>query len=226
MVNNKVFIFLTTKVPLGTRCSMLETPHDSIKRLGDVIMKHGKLSHIKEGNEVARLLPDGEPLFIYLIKGQVRYELSEDYWLSSLKPPVVLGVIDYFYPNERVGRFLCETDSIGYTVPASKIVNLLSEENLWPDIAIFLSYVTKRLMEREMLLSSSNAYAIVCHYLNILNKECSEIKNKISALHYLRRHTKLSKSMISLIISELKKGGYITIDKGYLQSINFLPENF
>ena len=199
MVNNKVFIFLTTKVPLGTRCSMLETPHDSIKRLGDVIMKHGKLSHIKEGNEVARLLPDGEPLFIYLIKGQVRYELSEDYWLSSLKPPVVLGVIDYFYPNERVGRFLCETDSIGYTVPASKIVNLLSEKNLWPDIAIFLSYVIKRLMEREMLLSSSNAYAIVCHYLNILNKECSEIKNKISALHYLRRWVHNNRQRISTV---------------------------
>lgn len=221
-----ILITNTNTILLGVNFSMLTIPHNSIKRLGDVIMKHGKLSHIKEGNEVVRNLPDGEPLFIYLIKGQVRYELSENYWLSSVKSPAVLGVIDYFYPNEGVGKFISETDTLVYSVSANKIVSHLSEEKSWPDIAIFLSYVIKMLISRESFLVSSNAYAIVCHYLNTLNKECSEVKRKISALHYLHRHTKLSKSMISLIISELKKGGYITIDRGFLVSINFLPENF
>ncbi|HEB0852707.1 TPA: helix-turn-helix domain-containing protein [Citrobacter braakii] len=205
---------------------MLEIPRESIKRLGDMIIQYGYSFHLAEGNELIRTSPDDEPLFFYLVKGQVRYELSDDYWLSSVRAPMVLGFVDYYYPNEYAGRFFTETETSGFYLSAEKVGQLISENDLWYDVSVILSYIIRRLLAREMLLSSSNAYKIICHYLNILNSECPEVKERLSALYYLHKHTKLSKSMISLIISELKKGEYIDISKGHLKSIKFLPESF
>ena len=56
--------------------------------------------------------------------------------------------------------------------------------------------------------------------------EDARLRNSITAENYIRDKTNLSRSGIMRILSELKEGGYIEINRGILMMVHQLPEKF
>ena len=56
--------------------------------------------------------------------------------------------------------------------------------------------------------------------------ENEKYRNNITAENYIRDKTNLSRSGIMRILSELKEGGYIEINRGILIKVHQLPEKF
>lgn len=205
---------------------MLLKPLDSIQRLADCLAPSGTPFTAQPGEELMNFADNNDALFYYIESGQVHYKfMDSDLHLGSLRGPGILGIVGYFYP-QRVGRFFVEVKCSGFSIPAKEAVRLLNENNCWEDLVVFMSYLAKRLLEHEKQLASGSTYGIICFHLRHLESEDDEIKSTVSVLHYLSQHTSFSRSIISLIISELKKGGYITVSKGHLVSIQHLPERF
>lgn len=205
---------------------MLLKPFDAIQRITLCLSQHGKPFTLQAGEELMNLTPDDEPLFYCISHGQIRYEfIKNKFWLASVKAPSILGIVSYYHPL-RMGKFFAELDCEGFVIPAKEAIRLLDEHELWKDVVDFLSYTVKKMLEHEMLLSSGKTYNIVCYHLRQLENEDDHIRNNISILQYLLQHTSYSRSIISVFISELKKGGYIVVERGHLRKINQLPDRF
>ncbi|EMC8872176.1 helix-turn-helix domain-containing protein, partial [Escherichia coli] len=54
----------------------------------------------------------------------------------------------------------------------------------------------------------------------------SEYRQSINVLNFIQRRTGISRSRTMKLLSELKKGGYITIDGGRLIDMKKLPTAF
>lgn len=74
-----------------------------------------------------------------------------------------------------------------------------------------------------MKLSSPSAYNIVRLQLYELIAKPDSILSSITAENYIRSKTRLSRSSLMRILSELKNDGYIVIDRGVLKRIIRLP---
>lgn len=224
----KIFLLYTLfpSAALILLIRMLLKPHDAIQRVADCLAPCGTPFTAQVGDELMNFADNNDALFYYVDSGQIHYQfMDSDLHLGAIKGPCILGVVGYFYP-QRVGRFFVEVDCRGFSIPAKEAVRLLNENNRWEDLVVFMSYLFKRLLEHERQLASGSTYGIICYHLRRLEAEDDEIKSTVSVLHYLSQYTSFSRSIISLIISELKKGGYITVSKGHLVSIQHLPERF
>ncbi|AJR00840.1 MULTISPECIES: helix-turn-helix domain-containing protein [Hafnia] len=205
---------------------MLQTPDSSIKALFQCIANEAQPILIAEGEEIMDFSNGSEPLFYFIETGQIRYEfVNNQYWLGSLRAPALVGIVGYYYP-ERAGRFFAEIDCSGYCISAKRAIELINLNNLWPDTVNYLTYLIKKLLEHEMTMSSGSSYSAICYLLRQLENEPESVRGKISVLQYLYKRTGYSKSIISLVISELKKGRYIETKKSHLVKINHLPEKF
>jgi len=56
--------------------------------------------------------------------------------------------------------------------------------------------------------------------------EKEDLRLSVNACDYIQEKTHLSRSRVMKILSDLKTGDYIEIDRGILMKINRLPDNY
>lgn len=76
------------------------------------------------------------------------------------------------------------------------------------------------------LNTHSNSYEKIKSQLYELMAETKEYRNSVSVEQYIRDKTLLSRSGVMRILSALKNGGYIEIERGILININNLPDKY
>jgi CRP-like cAMP-binding protein len=115
-----------------------------------------------------------------------------------------------------------ETSEIGMLALAS-FNQIIANDNLWEHFARLLMYSASRVYEHCAMISQLSAYDIICTQLVELMQEPESIREHTTAANYIKSRTWLSRSGIMRILSELRTGGYITMQRGVLQEINHLP---
>lgn len=154
---------------------------------------------------------------------------SDGLYLTSINSPLVLGLAMMFeevLSQERRHALFSETECRGYKVPAEEAIKKITMLSLWPDVATILAYFLELLVDRDENLIGVNAYSMVRYNLiKIIEYSKSERMN-INVEKFIHQHTRLSRSGIMKILSDLRFGGYIDMDRGRLISINNLPENY
>lgn len=100
---------------------------------------------------------------------------------------------------------------------------IIANDNLWEHFARLLMYSASRVYEHCAMISQLSAYDIICTQLVELMQEPESIREHTTAANYIKSRTWLSRSGIMRILSELRTGGYITMQRGVLQEINHLP---
>ncbi|MEG2565997.1 MAG: helix-turn-helix domain-containing protein, partial [Acinetobacter sp.] len=86
--------------------------------------------------------------------------------------------------------------------------------------------VISRLYTINTNLTAASAYEVIRVQLLELMNEPTEYKNNVSAAHYIRQKTGLSRSSIMKILAQLRKGNYIRIENGTLKEIYRLPHKY
>ena len=79
---------------------------------------------------------------------------------------------------------------------------------------------------RETELVGKDAYSKIRALLLELSRYPDNIREQINIAAFISHRTKMSKSRIMSILSELRTGEYITTNKGVLTSIAKLPTSF
>jgi len=87
-------------------------------------------------------------------------------------------------------------------------------------------YGIKRLMEAHKTSAGLTTYELIRQSLMTLIAKKDELRRTINACDYIQEKTNISRSRIMKILSDLKMGNYIEIERGVLIKINKLPESY
>lgn len=177
--------------------------------------------------ETYQFSPDRENAGIVLLStgiGSVCHKENHLY-ISSAFAPTVLGLIDgyslyYNVPARPQHYFYAETDCEGYFVPLNKFVEIADEQNLWHDVARILAHRLIVMSAREQELVGVDSYLKVRSLILELWTYPEEYRKGINVVSFIQRRTGLSRSRTMTFLSELRKGGYITIVRGKLTSVD------
>lgn len=154
------------------------------------------------------------------------YRQPDDILIDLFDAPTLRGVISL--PAETLSTYVIKTivPSEIAIIEREELFALLTDHNLWELFARHQLAIGSMVIEKMFKLITPTTYNVVRHQLYELINIPAEIRETILAETYIRSKTRLSRSGIMRILSDLKDGGYIVIVKGVLKEVKYLPENY
>lgn len=167
-----------------------------------------------------------EPIAIILHEGFFALYRSTDHMLvTHISAPLIMNI--NLLTADNPDAFLQFRGPISYEeVERHKLLEIVESKNQWKNIALLSMYFTNGLFNYAFKSSSIPTYDLICGNLIELINEPDGIRLTTNVCNYVQEKTLISRSHVMKILSELKKGGYIKIDKGILMEIKCLPENY
>ncbi|TFZ48804.1 hypothetical protein E5C26_20945 [Serratia proteamaculans] len=170
---------------------------------------------------------NGHPRVIFLLKGSVEcYRTEDDLLISEVSAPYVMGVMvneveNFYYYIKPVKNTV-----LGY-VNYNDFISSVKRHDLWLDLLEVASHITSYLIHRDISLVNKDRYAVVMHYLKEIYSFTDEKRKGIMTTNYIVRRSGLSRSGVMAVLSELRKGEYITIENGVLTFLSDkVPKSF
>lgn len=154
-----------------------------------------------------------------LLSGSIAlFRTRDGFMMNSESAPYVFGLsnqlaaADYLYMQTmEPSRIACLSLFTANTI--------IAERDLWESLSHLLIYTAGRVYDHCTRISAPTSYAIIRSQLYELMQESEEIRHTITAANYIQSRTFLSRSSIMKILAELKKGSYITTERGILLQI-------
>ncbi len=193
------------------------------------------IEKLKPYADIRRVLPNrrlsptiNTANYCYLVmEGRVMaYRTSDDRMISTINAPFVCGFMGII--TQSIDIYLKTTTPalIGKILlnDVDGTEKLLNELNLWEPLSKHMMFAFKKYYICNQQITAPSAYEIVCAQLQILMNEQRSLRTSITAEMYIRNKTTLSRSCVMQVLSDLKKGGHVEIDRGILNRINSLPD--
>lgn len=165
--------------------------------------------------------------FCYLIsKGSVElHRQNDDRVVGYGNAPIILGLGNntQMYNGSYIRTLTnCEIGILS----SSEALELINRENLWRPLSEHLLIIAAKLYTISQHLSAPTIYEIIRAQILELMSEDQATKDSTTVENYIRNKTNLSRSGIMKILSSLKTGGYIELERGKLIKINSLPKKY
>ncbi|QBH97570.1 Crp/Fnr family transcriptional regulator [Limnobaculum zhutongyuii] len=161
----------------------------------------------------------------YLVQdGHVQlHRVVDEMVIYSADAPTVLGLSNHLIPGAEDYFFTTKTTSTIAILPTAKATQIIESEKLWEQLSIFQAFIIRRMHEYHTKITALGAYEITRNQLINLINEPEEVRNNITAVQYIQDHTRLSRSGVMKMLSQLRTGNYIELNKGHLVKINKIP---
>lgn len=201
-------------------------PNEAIETLINHLSPLGSVEYFRSGQRVP-MVYKGEKVIYVLLKGCLSYYNGEnDRVLGYVYPPSLIGVIEMF-SSVAVGYVRVEEEAKLICVKQTVLTQLLdTNPNLWTPLAQFMSYVVLRVLHREAMLQVKDSYTIIRNLLSDLASQPPEVRSSVTASRFILERAMIARSTVMSILSQLQRGGFITLEKGLLVAMRVLPEKF
>lgn len=203
-------------------------PYAALDALFSALWSFGKPFNLNPGDEFL-LNSGGENKIVLLQSGIFSFCRSgSGLHVSSTFAPSIVGLVDsygvtYDVPTRPEHFLIAETECRGRAVSMPDFIKTIDECDLWHDVARILAYRLMVMSVRDRELVGVDSYLKVRALLIELWAYASEYRQSINVLNFIQRRTGISRSRTMKLLSELKKGGYISIDGGRLLDMKKLP---
>lgn len=160
----------------------------------------------------------------YLIRSGIckLHHGPDEILINTMYVPSIIGIGGVLAANSAL--FLqTHTGAEIATVATQEIRQIIARLNLWELLSRHIYRVTNRFFMLSSYLNSPTAYEILRFQLLELMNEPAEFRDNTSAVQYIQQKTRLSRSSIMKILSQLKQGGFVKIENGILREICHLP---
>lgn len=209
---------MLNKQSLITKNELTDASYELAKRLS----QHLKLVHFPKGKKL-HLINKGEKLSYVVMDGVITISrINDGLMLAALGSPVIFGV-GHFMQFKNIVIIETYTSCKVGVLTSDEFEELITKHDLWKLLSLHLISTINLLFSISTFISHPSAYEKIRTQLLLLNDEPDEIKNSFTVANYIRRKTLLSRSGIMRILSELRQGGYIEMENGFLMKINKLP---
>ena len=172
---------------------------------------------------VIRYTVDNIRYCFLLHKGSVAlHRRGDGMVLNSESTPFVFGISNQLSNEEHMYIRALDECCVGQ-IPLAKANEIIAKHNLWESLSHLVIYTTGRIYDHCMAVTQMSAYDIIRFQLLELMGEPDSIRLHITAANYIIDRSYLSRSGIMRILSELRTGGYIIMEKGVLMEVRHLP---
>ena len=192
------------------------------------------IDYLQHGSDLKKVLPrrrlnfvvGNERLCYVLLKGRVMIHRSNhDLAMATVQGPAVIGLSNLYQTQMR--GYIKTFNNCDIVILKMDFVNeTVKRHNLWEPLAYHLMSLAGKLFHSYEDLTGPSAYDIVIAQLHALSNEEPSFRLSVTAESYIRDKTHLSRSGVMRILSALKEGGYIDMQRGVLLNIIKLPEKF
>jgi len=200
----------------------LDKPDAFIEKLIRCFTPHANIFETKN-KQIFNYIDDNENRILVLFEGSIcLFRKHDNMILNSESGPFVFGMSQQLTSPDYLFLRTQEPCLVG-TLPLNVAYQLIQENNYWESLAKLLIYTVSRVHDHCARISQLSAYEIIRYQLFELMNENPEIRNTITAANYITSRTFLSRSGTMRILSELRAGDYITMEKGILSEVHHLP---
>lgn len=154
------------------------------------------------------------------------YRQPDDILIEILDSPTMRGIIPIPDTSHTIYVMQAITPIKMATISTEQFYSLLSQLQLWECFAKHLQLVSGMAAEVIFKLTSPSIYDIVRLQLYELMSKPKYIRECITAENYIKSKTRISRATIMRILTGLKKGGYVSLERGVLKNITRLPKKF
>ncbi|MBB1585011.1 helix-turn-helix domain-containing protein [Serratia sp. OS31] len=220
MTTRNLHIIPTPSEPLSWHHS-----HKPQEVLQSLIHRFSDIGHTVSLREGETLTANGD--FFWLITegsfSLIRH--PDELHLDADAAPAIFGLNELFHHGSTL--FLAATKPCQMLCVAShQLWRHKHDPQLWYELTVLAIYHLQRLILHHSQLVGVDAYTMVRSKLFELMSIPIQERMHINVQQYIRQYTKLSRSGILKILSALRHGGYIDIQRGRLMSINHLPTRY
>jgi len=161
-----------------------------------------------------------------VISGEVEIRrISDELSMFTMRSAGFLGVSSVYNKASYMYGIARDTTVIR-TIRKDEFERLIGEKNLWPQFSQILVWYIGLLSKRDDILVARSAYSVVREFLLEINELIIYQNRDVNVYDYIQEYTNLARSTIIKILSDLKKGHYIVVEKGKLKNITSLPERY
>ena len=161
-----------------------------------------------------------------IVSGEVEFRReSDELCMFTVTGQCLFGLSSMYY-NATHMYGLVRTNTVVRSIKKEVFAQLMTEKNLWPDLTKVLSWYICVMSKRDDVLVARSAYSVVREFLIEINELIVDHQRDINIYDYIQEYTNLARSTIIKILSDLKKGQYIVVEKGRLISLTSLPEKY
>ena len=212
-------------MPAPLPISTITQPSPYSRELVDKLLPFAEVKRVMARKRL--FLSTGQKNYCYLIiSGQViLHRDDDDLAMTTINAPSLIGVGNMATRSMNGYIKLLTTSDIGI-LSLERTFDIIRENDLWELLTMHMMVVTSKLYASNKMLTAPTSYDIIKSQLIELMSENEKYRNSITAENYIRDKTNLSRSGIMRILSELKEGGYIEINRGILMMVHQLPEKF
>ncbi|MCU6278854.1 helix-turn-helix domain-containing protein [Enterobacter quasiroggenkampii] len=200
-------------------------PIDDINK---IISAVSDATHIRTAKirQVISTTTHHEPMTLLIHEGLLAaYRTSDHLLLRYLQAPLIVGVNVLTDMNE--GIVFRAYSNVRYELqPRDAVLEKIDKANLWRETALLFMFGVKRFSEAHKFSAGLSTYELVRYNLLELMEEEEELRLAVNVSNYIQEKTRLSRSRVMKILSDLKTGEYIEIKRGILIKINKLPESY
>lgn len=161
-----------------------------------------------------------------IISGVVEFRRnSDELCIFTLQGQCIFGLCSIFYnASHMYGQ--ARSNTVVRSIPREEFSRLMTEHGLWAELSMVLSWYVCLMSKRDDVLVARNAYFVIREFLIEINTLITDYNRDINVYDYIQEYTNFARSTIIKILSDLKKGNYIVIEKGRLITMNTLPEKY
>jgi CRP-like cAMP-binding protein len=147
----------------------------------------------------------------------------DDILIEYFEAPTLRGITQI--PSDSKSIYVVKVEAVSEiaVMELEKFYALLSDYNLWEAFSKHLQQMPAMAAEVIFKLSHPSAYEIVRLQLYELLAKPDEVRESISAESYIRSKSRISRSSVMRILSDLRTAGCITMDNGILKAIDHIP---
>lgn len=168
---------------------------------------------------------DSEYIHI-IVSGEVEFRReSDELCMFTVTGQCIFGLCSIFYSSSHMYG-LVRANTVVRSIKKEVFSQLMTEKNLWPELTKVLSWYICMLSKRDDVLVARSAYSVVREFLYEINDLIVHQQRDINVYDYIQEYTNLARSTIIKILSDLKKGHYIVVEKGRLLNLTTLPEKY
>ena len=161
-----------------------------------------------------------------IVSGEVEFRRSsDDLCIFTLQGQCIFGLSAIFYNSTHMHRVV-RSNAVVRSINKEEFHRLMTQHDLWPDLTKVLAWYICMLSKRDDVLVARSAYSVVREFLIEINELIVQHQRDINIYDYIQEYTNLARSTIIKILSDLKKGQYIVVEKGRLLSLSALPEKY
>lgn len=161
-----------------------------------------------------------------IVSGEVEFRReSDELCMFTVTGQCIFGLSSMYY-NATHMYGLVRTNTVVRSIKKEVFAQLMTEKicgQNWPKS--FPRYICM-LSKRDDVLVARSAYSVVREFLYEINDLIVQQQRDINVYDYIQEYTNLARSTIIKILSDLKKGQYIVVEKGRLLNLTALPEKY